>query len=108
MIGRVAIQDSGARLKPTRPLIAMKVTLLVRKSPWQMASSQRFRFMGVGGGAQESSLYSRCKWVARYRHNYLLPRTPLAFTTPAKMVILCVTSQSPAATQRIEHAHSHT
>ena len=30
---------------PTRPLIAMKVTLLVRNSPWQRASSHRFRFM---------------------------------------------------------------
>jgi hypothetical protein len=42
---RVAIQHSGAKLKPTRPLMAMKVTLLVRKSPWQSVRSQRFLFM---------------------------------------------------------------
>src|SRR6476469_2222388 len=45
MTGSVAIHPKGARLRPTRRLMAMKATLLVRKRPWHRASSQRFRFM---------------------------------------------------------------
>ena len=52
--GSVAIQPSGARLKPTRPLMAMKVTLLVRNKPWQIVSSQRLRFMFFSPGSAES------------------------------------------------------
>jgi collagenase-like PrtC family protease len=35
MTGSVAIQPSGASCRPTRPLMAMKTTLLVRNRPWQ-------------------------------------------------------------------------
>src|SRR6218665_1902269 len=45
MTGSVAIQPRGARSQPTRPLIAMKVTLLTRNSAWHRVSSQRLRFM---------------------------------------------------------------
>ena len=45
MTGKVAIQPRGARLRPIRPLMAMKITLLVRNRPWQMASKPKFRFM---------------------------------------------------------------
>ena len=43
----VAIHPNGAKLSPTSPLMAMKVTLLVRNSPCATASSQRFLFMKV-------------------------------------------------------------
>jgi len=46
MTGRVAIQPGGARFRPTSPLMAMKVTLLVRNRPWQTTNSQRLRFIG--------------------------------------------------------------
>jgi hypothetical protein len=41
MTGKVAIQPAGAKLSPTKPLMAMKVTLLVRNKPWATASSKR-------------------------------------------------------------------
>jgi hypothetical protein len=45
MTGSVAIQPSGAIDRPTRPLMAMKVTLLVRNRPWQSVSRRRLAFM---------------------------------------------------------------
>ena len=33
VMGKVAIQALGAKFKPTKPLMAMKVTLLIRKKP---------------------------------------------------------------------------
>jgi hypothetical protein len=45
MTGSVAIQPRGASASPTRPLMAMKVTLLVRKRPWHRASRPRFLFI---------------------------------------------------------------
>ena len=45
MMGKVAIQPSGAMDKPTKPLMAMKVTLLVKNKPWQSVSKMRFGFI---------------------------------------------------------------
>ncbi|EWS62296.1 hypothetical protein Y695_04478 [Hydrogenophaga sp. T4] len=45
MTGKVAIQPSGASERPTRPLMAMKTTLLVRNRPCAAARSQRFLFI---------------------------------------------------------------
>jgi hypothetical protein len=50
--GRVASQDSGASIKPTKPLIAIKVTLFVKYMPCANVNSQRFLFMKY---ASESS-----------------------------------------------------
>ena len=44
MTGKVAIHPSGARLNSTKPLMAMEVTLWVRKKPWHRARGYRFRF----------------------------------------------------------------
>jgi hypothetical protein len=41
MTGNVAIHAAGARLKPTSPLMAMKVTLLVRNKPCAIESNTR-------------------------------------------------------------------
>jgi hypothetical protein len=43
--GRVANHGSGASIKPTRPLIAIKVTLFVKYMPCANVNSQRFLFM---------------------------------------------------------------
>jgi hypothetical protein len=45
MTGKVAIQPSGAMDKPTKPLMAMKVTLLVKNRPWQSVSRIKLGFM---------------------------------------------------------------
>src|SRR5574343_855297 len=45
MTGNVAIQPNGAMDRPTRPLMAMKVTLLVRNRPWQRVRRRRLAFM---------------------------------------------------------------
>ena len=42
-IGSVAIQPKGASCKPTNPLIATKVTLLVRNKPWHKNSNKKLR-----------------------------------------------------------------
>ncbi|CFN77235.1 Uncharacterised protein [Bordetella pertussis] len=48
MTGSVAIQPYGASANPTRPLMAMKVTLLVRNRPCRTDNSQRLRFILSG------------------------------------------------------------
>jgi hypothetical protein len=50
MTGKVAIQPNGAIDKPTKPLMAMKVTLLVKKSPWQSVSKIKLAFMWTQTG----------------------------------------------------------
>ena len=45
MTGSVAIQPRGAIDKPTKPLMAMKVTLLVKNSPWQSVRRMRLAFI---------------------------------------------------------------
>ena len=40
--GRVAIQANGLRLSPTKPVMAIKATLLVKKSPGKGLTEQGF------------------------------------------------------------------
>jgi hypothetical protein len=45
VMGKVAIHALGAKFKPTKPLTAMKVTLLMRKKPWHRVSKISEVFM---------------------------------------------------------------